>query len=234
MKYYELQQQVVEANLAIVDAGLVLLTWGNASVVDRRAGVVAIKPSGVAYAELRPEEVPIVSLEDGRVVSGTLRPSSDTPTHLVLFRAFPEIGAVVHTHSHHAVCFAQALLPLPCFGTTHADHFAVDVPVTRALSSQEIQDDYEGNTGEVIVERFRDLSLDAMHCPGVLVASHGPFAWGADARSAVENAIVLEEVARMAMHTMAIRSDAAKAPLDLVRKHFGRKHGPGAYYGQDV
>ncbi len=228
-----LRTAVVQANLDIVAAGLVLLTWGNVSAVDRSRTIVAIKPSGVAYNELTPELIPLVHLETGEVVDGTLNPSSDTATHLELYRAFESVGAVVHTHSHAAVCFAQCHKSIPCLGTTHADHFLTDIPVTRSLRTDEIQRDYELNTGRVIVERFMESGIDAARTPGVLVDQHGPFAWGADTKKSVENAIVLEACARMALDcTRLAGGEPAPADRVLVEKHFFRKHGPGAYYGQ--
>ena len=239
MEYVELRQKVVEANRRIVDAGLVLLTWGNASAVDDDREVMAIKPSGVDYEKLTPEAIPIVRLSDGKVISGTYTPSSDCDTHLELYRRFPGIGGVVHTHSHYAVCFAQAQTPVPCLGTTHADHFFGDVPVTRMLTPDEISTAYERNTGAVIVETFEGGNIDPQQIPGVLVAQHGPFTWGATVDKAVENSIVLEEVARSGLHTYQIAASVdspatehLRADRTLVEKHFSRKHGPNAYYGQ--
>ncbi|MFW6387785.1 MAG: L-ribulose-5-phosphate 4-epimerase AraD, partial [bacterium] len=207
MDYRELREEVVEANRRIVEAGLVLLTWGNASVIDRAREVVGIKPSGVDYDALTAETVPIVRLSDSVVLDGAYRQSSDTATHLELYRRFPSVGAIVHTHSHYAVCYAQARLPIPCLGTTHADHFLTEVPITRELTVEEIAGDYEHNTGRVIVELFGKQgdgnAYTPEQTPAVLVTQHGPFAWGPDAEKAVENAIVLEEVARMGLHTTA-------------------------------
>lgn len=233
MAHGELKERVWRANLDVVEAGLVELTWGNASGVDRQAGVMAIKPSGVPYAALQPEDIVILSLDDGRTIDSRLRPSSDTPTHLHLYREFESIGGIVHTHSTHAVSWAQAEREVPCFGTTHADHFYGAVPVTRRMTADEIRSEYEHNTGVVIVERFRDGSLDPLDIPGVLVACHGPFAWGATVESAVENAIVLESVSRMALNTLHINPSATAVDQALLDKHFLRKHGPGAYYGQE-
>ncbi|MBW3554876.1 MAG: L-ribulose-5-phosphate 4-epimerase [Gemmatimonadetes bacterium] len=233
MAYEALREAVWRANLDLVESGLVVLTWGNASAVDRENGVVAIKPSGVAYEEMRPEQMVVVSLEDGAAVDGELRPSSDTPTHLHLYREFPGIGAVVHTHSRHAVSWAQAERDLPCFGTTHADHFHGPVPVTRRMRPEEIRDAYEHNTGVVIVETFRSRGIEPADVPAVLVAGHGPFAWGGSAREAVENGIVLEAVAGMALNTLTIKRDAAPIDRELLDKHFMRKHGKDAYYGQE-
>jgi L-ribulose-5-phosphate 4-epimerase len=232
MAYEALKEAVHRANLALVEAGLVLLTWGNASGADRGVGVMAIKPSGVAYAAMRPEDMVVLSLESGEVVEGTLRPSSDTPTHLHLYRAFPAIGAVAHTHSSYATSWAQAERDLPCFGTTHADHFHGAVPVTRRMREEEIRSAYEHNTGEVIVECFRERGLDPASVPGVLVAGHAPFAWGASPHVAVENAVVLEAAARMALNTVLLNPEARPIEQTLLDKHFLRKHGAGAYYGQ--
>jgi len=233
MAYRELKERVWRANLDVVEAGLVELTWGNASGVDRQAGVMAIKPSGVPYDALQPEDIVLLSLDDGRTIDSRLRPSSDTPTHLHLYREFESIGGVVHTHSTHAVSWAQAEREVPCFGTTHADHFYGAVPVTRRMTADEIRSEYEHNTGVVIVERFRDGRLDPLEIPGVLVACHGPFAWGATVESAVENAIVLESVSRMALNTLHVNPSATAIDQALLDKHFLRKHGPGAYYGQE-
>ena len=232
MRYEALKQAVWEANLEVVKAGLVVLTWGNASGADRAAGVMAIKPSGVAYDAMRPDDMVVISLTSGEVVEGSLRPSSDTPTHLHLYREFPEIGGLVHTHSSHAVSFAQAEREIPCLGTTHADHFHGSIPVTRRMRDEEVGGAYEHNTGVVIVECFRDRGIDPTAVPGVLVAGHGPFAWGATTRKAVENAVVLEEVARMALHTRILNAEVAAIQQTLLDRHFLRKHGSDAYYGQ--
>jgi L-ribulose-5-phosphate 4-epimerase len=227
----DLREQVFEANRQIVEAGLVVLTFGNASASDRAAGVMAIKPSGVPYHELGPDSMVVVDLESGEVCEGSARPSSDTPTHLVLYRAFEEIGGIVHTHSAFATAWAQARRELPCFGTTHADHFRGPVPVTRELTGEEIGD-YERSTGDVIVETVTGLRLGLLERPAVLVASHGPFAWGPDAETAVENAIALEVVAESAFRTEVLRPGAEPVQPELLDRHFLRKHGPGAYYGQ--
>lgn len=232
MAYDALRQAVWRANLDLVEAGLVVLTWGNASAVDRDAGVIAIKPSGVAYDEMGPDDMVVVSLDDGAVVDGALKPSSDTPTHLYLYREFPGAGGVVHTHSRHAVSWAQAERDIPCFGTTHADHFYGPIPVTRRMRADEIREAYEHNTGVVIAECFRSRGIDPADVPAVLVAGHGPFAWGETARKAVENGIVLEAVAEMAMNTRSIDGEAAPIDRELLDKHFLRKHGRNAYYGQ--
>jgi L-ribulose-5-phosphate 4-epimerase len=229
----ELQARTFDANRAIVEAGLVVLTFGNVSCVDRAAGVLAIKPSGVAYGDLSPETMVVVDLETGAVVAGSHRPSSDTPTHLVLYRRFDGVGGIVHTHSPAATAWAQAGRDLPCFGTTHADHFRGAVPVTRALARDEIRGSYEERTGDVIVETFTSRGLSPLETPAVLVVSHGPFAWGADVEHAVENAIALEVVAGLAQQTLALSADVASLDEDLLERHYTRKHGPDAYYGQE-
>jgi L-ribulose-5-phosphate 4-epimerase len=228
----ELREQVCEANLELVRAGLVTLSFGNASGVDRDEGAMVIKPSGVAYARLQPSEMVVVDLADGTIREGTYRPSSDTPTHLAMYRRYPSLGGVVHTHSSFASSWAQAGRSIPCLGTTHADHFHGPVPVTRALSADEIEGDYERETGSVIIETLEGLGLEPLEMPAVLVRSHGPFTWGAGPAEAVANAIALEAVAAMAHRTMSL--DAAVEPISalLLERHFGRKHGPAAYYGQ--
>jgi len=223
-----LKEAVWQANLDLVRHGLVIFTWGNASGIDRERGLVAIKPSGVSYDALRPKDLVVVDL-NGRVVEGTLRPSSDTPTHLELYRAFADIGGVVHTHSTYATAWAQAELPVPILGTTHADYFDGDIPVTRQMRPAEIEGDYERETGTVIIEAL--AGHDPAHMPGVLVANHGPFTWGRDAGEAMHNGVVLEEVARMAFITRQLDPRATMNP-HLTEKHFSRKHGAGAYYGQ--
>ena len=228
----KLREQVYEANLELPRRGLVTYTWGNVSGIDRERGLVVIKPSGVEYDALRPEDLVVVSLESGERVEGTLNPSSDTPTHLELYRAFPALGGVVHTHSTHAVAWAQARMDLICYGTTHADYFYGAVPCTRELTAEEIDAGYEANTGKVIVETFREQGLDPVHVPAVLCASHGPSAWGKDPAQAVYHAAVLEEVARMALLTRMLSPAAEAAPQRVQNKHFLRKHGPSAYYGQ--
>lgn len=225
-----LKESVCAANLALVRHGLVVLTWGNASGLDRERGILAIKPSGLSYDEMRPEHMVLVGLDTGEVVEGSLRPSSDTPTHLALYRSFPSIGGIVHTHSTHATAWAQARRALPCYGTTHADHFHGEVPVTRGLTPDEIAGEYEYETGLVIVEALAGREPLAM--PAALVAGHGPFAWGRDTAHAVENALVLEETARMAWLTEALAEEARPIPRNLLDRHFLRKHGVGAYYGQ--
>ena len=232
MKYQALKERVHRANLALVEAGLVVLTWGNASGADREAGVMAIKPSGVPYNRLGVDDVVVLSIETGDVMEGSARPSSDTPTHLHLYREFPTIAGVVHTHSICGTCFAQASREIPCSGTTQADHFYGPVPVTRAMTDAEIKQDYELNTGRVIVERFKKHGIDPEQVPGVLVASHAPFAWGSTMEKAVENAIVLEFCADMALKALALSPELPKISQTLLDKHFLRKHGPKAYYGQ--
>ncbi|MGF1678500.1 MAG: L-ribulose-5-phosphate 4-epimerase AraD [Candidatus Methylacidiphilales bacterium] len=228
-RHSSLRAECLEANRALPVSGLVDLTFGNVSVCDREAGVIAIKPSGVDYSALRIEDIVILDLE-GRIVEGSLRPSSDTPTHRRLYLAFQEIRSVVHTHSRTAVSFAQAAREIPLLGTTHADYFRSAVPVTRAMTAEEIGGDYEWETGNVIVERFRDIP--PLSVPAVLVRHHGPFSWGVNADQAVETALALEIVAHMALHTLTLDPCAAGPSLPLSEKHFLRKHGATAYYGQ--
>ena len=224
-----LREEVFEANLELVRHGLVLYTFGNASGIDRASGLVVIKPSGVAYEVMTPADMVIVSL-DGALVEGSLRPSSDLPTHLVLYRAFKDIGGVVHTHSRAATAWAQARRPIPCFGTTHADYFHGDVPVTEDLTPEEIHRDYEVNTGHAIVRRFD--GIQPLNMPAVLVGGHAPFTWGRNAGEAARLAVILEEVASLALQTVQINTSAGPICDDLCNKHFFRKHGAGAYYGQ--
>jgi L-ribulose-5-phosphate 4-epimerase len=226
----QLKEQVCQANLDLVAHGMVTLTWGNASGLAADRSVLVIKPSGVSYREIRPDQMVVVSTETGQVVEGNLKPSSDTATHLVLYRHFKGIGGIVHTHSPRATSFAQAGRPIPCLGTTHADHFYGEVPVTRSLTQTEVESAYELKTGEAIVERFAALDPTAM--PAVLVAGHAPFTWGPDVVSAVKNAVALEAVADMALATLALQPEVK--PLDgyLLDKHYRRKHGKDAYYGQ--
>jgi L-ribulose-5-phosphate 4-epimerase len=226
----ELKKQVCEANRRLVREGLVIHTWGNVSGVDRASGNIVIKPSGVSYDGMTPEHMVVVSLPTGKVVEGDLKPSSDTPTHLVLYRAFQDIGGIVHTHSLYATAWAQAQRDIPALGTTHADYFYGPVPCTRPLTAKEIKNEYEANTGHVIVKRF--MKLDPMHVPGVLVASHAPFVWGPSLEKAVENAVVLEHLARLASETLRVKSSVRPLPRALLDKHFLRKHGPDATYGQ--
>ena len=225
----QLKRTVFEANLRLVKEGLVIDTWGNVSGIDRPTGMVVIKPSGVRYETMRPEDMAVVSLPDGRHVEG-LKPSSDTPTHLELYRSFGQIGGVAHTHSTFATVWAQARRDIPALGTTHADYFHGDIPCTRLMTPQEIAADYEANTGKVIAQRF--AGLEPMHVPAVLVAAHGPFTWGADADAAVQNAVILEHLAHMAWQTLGINAAAGSISRQLLDKHFFRKHGPKAYYGQ--
>ncbi|MDE6144331.1 MAG: L-ribulose-5-phosphate 4-epimerase, partial [Muribaculaceae bacterium] len=216
----KLKEEVCKANLELVAHGLVIFTWGNVSGIDREKGLVVIKPSGVSYDNMKPEDMVVVDLASGNVVEGNLRPSSDTPTHLALYRAFPEIGGVVHTHSTYATAWAQTGLPLPNIGTTHADYFHDAVPCTRDMTEAEVKGDYELETGNVIVETFRELN--AIHTPGVLVNNHGPFTWGKDPHEAVHNAVVLEQVAKMASISFSVNPSLRMNPL-LVEKHFSRK-----------
>jgi len=227
-----LKAQVCRANLDLVAKGLVIETWGNASGIDRKRGLVVIKPSGVAYDGMKPRHMVVVSLADGKVIAGGLKPSSDTPTHLALYRAFPNIGGVVHTHSLFATAWAQACRTLPGYGTTQADYWYGDVPCTRKLKPAEIKKDYEANTGKVIVGTFKKMKFDPAQHPAVLVASHGPFVWGKDAADAVHNAGVLEFIAQLASETLKINPKLKPMQSVLLDKHFLRKHGPGAYYGQ--
>ena len=224
----ELKEKVCRANLDLVRHGLVIFTWGNVSAIDRQSGLVVIKPSGVSYDNMKPSDMVVVDM-DGKVVEGDLNPSSDTPTHLVLYKAFPEIGGVVHTHSTYATAWAQAGIDLPNIGTTHADYFHDAVPCTADMSRPQVEGEYELETGNVIVERFK--GLNPVHTPGVLVKNHGPFTWGKDAFEAVHNAVVLEQVAKMAFISFSVNPSLTMNPL-LVEKHFSRKHGPNAYYGQ--
>jgi L-ribulose-5-phosphate 4-epimerase len=226
-----LRDVVCQANLELAASGLIFGTFGNLSAIDREAGVVAIKPSGVPYAELTPAHIVLVALDSGVVVDSRLRPSSDTPTHLALYRAFT-CGAIVHTHSEYATTFAQARTEIRCMGTTHADYFRGDVPVTRALTQTEVEHDYEHNTGLVIVETFRTCGLSPDDVPAVLVANHAPFTWGADTAHAIETARVLELAARMEWRARLLAPDAPRPDPFLVDKHYLRKHGAGAYYGQ--
>jgi len=226
----QLKRDVCQANLDLVKAGLVIQTWGNASGIDRRRGLVVIKPSGVPYDGMMPKHMVVVSLQNGRVVEGRLKPSSDTATHLVLYRAFPSIGGIVHTHSLYATAWAQAKKGLPAYGTTQADYWHGEVPCTRRLTTAELQSDYEANTGHIIVERFKQL--DPSEHPAVLVASHGPFAWGKNVADAVHNADVLEFIARLASETLGLNPKVKPMPPALLDKHFLRKHGAHATYGQ--
>ena len=238
----DLKEKVFRANLDLVKHGLVIFTWGNVSAIDRATGLVVIKPSGVSYETMRAEDMVVVDL-DGKVVEGDLRPSSDTPTHLVLYKAFPNIGGVVHTHSTYATAWAQAGRDIPNIGTTHADYFHDDIPCTRDMKKEEVFSEYEKETGNVIVERFERINPD--DTPAVLVKNHGPFAWGKDADNAVHNAVVLEQIAKMAFVSLSVHDSFTGAKRNvydndgvpsmnkhLIEKHYSRKHGPNAYYGQ--
>jgi L-ribulose-5-phosphate 4-epimerase len=227
-----LRESALEANRALHAAGLVALTFGNASAIDRAAGLLAIKPSGIPASALTLEDIVVVSLETGEVVAGRARPSSDTPTHLVLARAFPGADGIIHTHSRAATAWAQAHRSIPCLGTTHADHFHGAIPVTRAMTTGEIAGDFEAATGRVIVETFREGSISPVDVPGVLVSDHGVFAWGPTAEGAVMNAIALELVAGMALDTLALAGDPGPIAAELLDRHHARKHGPTATYGQ--
>ena len=227
----ELRKAVYEANMELPRRGLVTYTWGNVSGIDRETGILLIKPSGVEYEDLTPEMLVALDL-DGNIVEGDLNPSSDTKTHIELYKAFPELGGVVHTHSPYAVAWAQACRDIPAYGTTHADYFYGAVPCARHLTKEELDEDYEKNTGLAIVETFRERSISPAHVPAVICASHGPFTWGKTPAQAVYHAVVLEEVAKMALLTRQISPDAAPAPEHVLDKHFMRKHGPNAYYGQ--
>lgn len=223
-----LKEKVFRANLDLVKHGLVIFTWGNVSAIDRESGLVVIKPSGVSYDDMKAEQMVVVDLE-GKVVEGKLKPSSDTATHLVLYKAFPEIGGIVHTHSTYATAWAQAGCDIPNIGTTHADYFAQDIPCTRTMTQAEVEGAYELETGNVIVERFK--GINPRHVPGALVCNHGPFSWGEDAHDAVHNAVVMEQCAKMSSIALAVNPNLKMNP-HLIKKHFFRKHGPGAYYGQ--
>jgi L-ribulose-5-phosphate 4-epimerase len=223
-----LKKKVFKANIELVQHGLVIFTWGNVSAIDKESGLVVIKPSGVAYEDMKAEDMVVVDLE-GNVIEGNLKPSSDTPTHLVLYKAYPEIGGVVHTHSTFATAWAQAGRDIPNIGTTHADYFSQDIPCTRKMLQEEIETAYELETGNVIVERFE--GINPLHVPGVLVNNHGPFSWGKDAHDAVHNAVVMEQCAKMAHIALQV-NPYLEMNRHLITKHFLRKHGPNAYYGQ--
>ena len=226
----ELKEKVFQANLDLVKHNLVIFTWGNVSAIDREKGLVVIKPSGVSYDTMKASDMVVVDLHSGKVVEGDLNPSSDTPTHLVLYRAFPEIGGVVHTHSTYDTAWAQAGRDIPNIGTTHADYFHYDIPCTADMTADQMAE-YEYHTGVVIVNRISSGNINPVHTPGVLVKNHGPFSWGKDADQAVYNAVVMEQVAKMAFISLSVNPDTTMNPL-LVEKHFSRKHGPNAYYGQ--
>jgi len=225
----ELKKAVCDANIQLQKQKLVIYSWGNVSGIDRSAGIVIIKPSGVPYDELTPEKMVTLDLE-GKIIEGALNPSSDTPTHLELYRNFKAIGGICHTHSLSATMWAQACKEIPCFGTTHADNFYGPIPVTKAMTEEEIKDDYELNTGKVIVERI--AGMDPMQMPAILVANHGPFTWGADPAAAVEATVVLEQIAAMALGTITINPNQGPINIALLEKHYLRKHGKNAYYGQ--
>jgi len=227
----DLKKQVCEANLKLIAEGLVIQTWGNVSGIDRAGGHMVIKPSGVPYDSMKPKHMVVVSLETGQSVEGELNPSSDTPTHLVLYREFEGLGGVVHTHSIHATAWAQARRDIPAMGTTHADYFHGAIPCTRVMTGEEIQTDYEANTGKIIVERF--ARIDPMKVPAVLAADHGPFTWGPSPAQAVHNAVILEHLAALAIKTTAIEPYPKSISRELLDKHYYRKHGRGAYYGQN-
>jgi L-ribulose-5-phosphate 4-epimerase len=228
-----LKKQVWEANLLLPKYGLVTFTWGNVSAVDRETGMIVIKPSGVEYDALQPEDMVVVELTTGKRVEGKYNPSSDTPTHVQLYKAFPEVGGVVHTHSTQATSFAQAGMGILPLGTTHGDYFYGEIPCTRAMTPEEIADEYEKKTGTVIIETFQERDIDPMQIPGVLVKSHGPFAWGKDAMEAVHNAVVMEEVAAMNFRAMMLTPGIGRMQKELLDKHYLRKHGATAYYGQN-
>lgn len=227
----ELKKQVCDANLELVRRGVVIYTWGNVSGIDREEGIVVIKPSGVSYDEMKPNDMVVVDLKTGETVEGHYKPSSDTPTHLELYRAFPQIGGITHTHSINAVAFAQAGIDIPALGTTHADYFYGPVPCTRELTKDEVDDAYELNTGKVIVECILDRGINPMEVPGIVVKNHGPFSWGKDAAASVYHAVVMETVAEMNLKTMLLNPNAEMQQY-ILDKHYLRKHGEKAYYGQ--
>ena len=232
MSFCELKEKVWKANLLLPKYGLVTFTWGNVSEVDREAGVIAIKPSGVAYEDLKPEDMVVLDLESGKKVEGKYNPSSDTPTHLELYRAFSGVGGIVHTHSSQATSFAQAGVGIAAYGTTHGDYFYGEIPCTDAMTPEAIAGEYEKETGTIIIDTFRARNIDPMQVPAVLVKSHGPFAWGKDAMEAVHNSVVLEEVAAMNFRTLLINPAITPMQKELLDKHYLRKHGANAYYGQ--
>lgn len=227
----ELKRQVRDANVELVRRGVVIYTWGNASGIDRERGLVVIKPSGVSYEAMEPDDMVVVDAQTGKVVEGRLNPSSDTPTHLELYRAFPSIGGVAHAHSINAVAFAQAGLDIPALGTTHADYFYGDIPCTRELTEDEVKEAYELNTGKVIAGCLRERGIEPLSVPGALVRNHGPFSWGTDVASAVHRVVVMETIAEMNLKTLTLNPDA-HMPQYVLDKHYARKHGPHAYYGQ--
>ena len=225
----KLKEEVLQANFELAKLGLVDLTWGNVSGINRSKGLLVIKPSGVDYKKLKIADMVVIDLS-GKIIEGGKRPSSDTPTHIELYKSFPGIGGITHTHSMYATIFAQACSEIQCFGTTHSDHFFGSVPLTRFLTKEEVENDYEINTGRVIVERFKDLNPQSL--PGVLVAGHAPFCWGKDAMDSVKNSLILERIAQMAYGTLQVNPSIKKLPDHIINKHFQRKHGPDAYYGQ--
>ncbi len=227
----ELKIQVWKANLDLVEKGVVIYTWGNVSGIDREKGLVVIKPSGVDYAGMQPEDMVVVDLQTGETVEGKWKPSSDTPTHLALYRAFEGLGGVTHTHSVNAIAFAQAGMDIPALGTTHADYFYGDIPCTRELSKEEVENGYEANTGKVIIETVHQRGYDPLAIPGIIVKNHGPFTWGKDAANSVYNAVVMENVAHMAIKTLMLNRESSMQQY-VLDKHYHRKHGPNAYYGQ--
>ncbi len=227
----QLKAEVCAANLDLVSKGVVVYTWGNVSGIDREKGLVVIKPSGVDYAHMTPEDMVVLDLNTGETVEGKWRPSSDTPTHLELYRAFPDIGGITHTHSINAVAFAQAGMDIPALGTTHADYFWGNIPCTRELTESEVKTEYEANTGVVIIETIKERGYDPMAIPGIVVKNHGPFTWGKDAAGSVFNAVVMEKVADMALKTLTLNSESTLAQY-VLDKHYERKHGKNAYYGQ--
>ena len=226
-----MKKRVCDANLDLVAKGVVIYTWGNVSEIDRETNLVVIKPSGVDYANMTPEDMVVVELETGKVVEGKWKPSSDTPTHLELYKAFPAMGGITHTHSTHAVSFAQAGMGIPALGTTHADYFYGDIPCTRSLTKEEVYEAYEANTGKVIIETIKEKGYDPMSIPGIIVKNHGPFTWGKNGAESVYNAVVMEKVAEMDINTLAL-NPASAMPQYILDKHYMRKHGPNAYYGQ--
>lgn len=228
----DIKQRVYEANMLLPKFGLVTFTWGNVSEIDREKGLVVIKPSGVPYETMKPEDMVVLDL-DGNRVEGSMKPSSDAPTHIYLYKKFPKIGGVVHTHSSFATSWAQAGRDVPCYGTTHADYFYGNIPCARSLTTEEIEGEYELNTGVIIGEEFDKRDIDYEAVPGVLCTNHGPFTWGKDGHEAVHNAVVLEEVAKMAFRTEIINKDVKPAPQNIQDKHYFRKHGANAYYGQN-
>ena len=229
----ELKRIVFEENIELVKKNLVIYTWGNVSGLDRQSKTFAIKPSGVDYNIMKAEDMTVLDLE-GKKLEGKYNPSSDTTTHIELYKAFPEIGGIVHTHSSYAVSWAQAVKDIPAFGTTHADYFYGDIPCTRPLTKEEIEKEYEKNTGFVIIETLKKRNINPMDIPGIIIASHGPFAWGRDAKEAVHNAVVMEEIAKMAYRTIQINQEAKSVQQYLLDKHYFRKHGSNAYYGQNL